>query len=82
MKLMKTLLLEITDDTAQIWWSLSFMVFITDIFEIFYVYFSVLDHPTLVMSEYSKLSFQKTKKTDMFIQLDIQKTLIFIDHTV
>ena len=56
---MKTLLLEITDYTAQTWWSLAFMLFISEILKIFNVYFSVLDHHTLVMSEYSNLSFKK-----------------------
>ena len=35
------------------------MLFITDILKIFNVYFSVLDHHTLVMSEYSNLTFQR-----------------------
>lgn len=75
---MKTVLLEMTDYTAQTWWGLAFMLFIIDILKTFNVYFSVLDHHTLVMSEYSNLSFQKKK----FIQLDIQKTLIFIYRTL
>jgi len=35
------------------------MLFITDILKTFNVYFSVLDHHTHVMSEYSNLSFKK-----------------------
>lgn len=76
---MKTLLLEITDYTHETWLSLAFMLFITDVLKIFNVYFSVLDHHTLVMSEYSNLSLKKKK---IFIQLDLQKNLIFIDHTL
>jgi hypothetical protein len=56
---MKTLLLEITDYTAQTWWNLAHVTFITDIFKMFNIYFSVLHHHTLVMSEYSNLSFQE-----------------------
>ena len=61
---MKTLLVEITDYTAQTWWNLAFMLCITDVLKSFNVYFSVLDHHTLVKSKYSNLSFQnkKTKK--------------------
>lgn len=58
---MKTLLLEITDYTAQTWWSLVFMLFIADILKTFNVYILVLDHYTLVMSEYSNLSLKKKK---------------------
>jgi hypothetical protein len=63
---MKTLLLEITDYTAQTWWSRAFMLFITDILKTFNVYFSVLDHHTLILSEYSNLSFQIKKNVYLF----------------
>lgn len=56
---MKTLQLEITDYTAQTWWNLAHMMFITNSSKIFNVYFTVLSHRILVISQYSNLFFRE-----------------------